>query len=111
MYMNNPEIDLVQELTTFFRKRAEHVLFAYLFGSAAQGGQGALSDVDIALYIKVGTMDAFEAKLSLHADLCRLLKRNDVDVVVLNSASNLMLLDEIVRTGVVLFDGDPDARA
>ncbi len=104
------EQNLTKELKRFFEKQVDQVRFAYLFGSAARGDQTVLSDIDIAVYIAKETTDAFDVKLSLHADLCRALKRNDVDVVVLNTATNLMLLDEIVRTGVVLYDGDPDAR-
>ena len=105
------ENDLTKELKVFFEKHRDQVLFAYLFGSAARGDQTALSDVDIAVYIAKETTDAFDARLSLHADLCRALKRNDVDVVVLNTATNLILLDEVVRTGKVLYDGAPGVRA
>ncbi len=104
------EHDLTKELKWFFEKHADQVRFAYLFGSAARGNQTVLSDIDIAVYITKETTDAFDAKLSLHADLCRALKRNDVDVLVLNTATNLILLDEVVRTGLVLYDADPEAR-
>lgn len=104
------EHDLTQELKYFFEKRAAQVRFAYLFGSGARGNQTFLSDIDIAVYIAKETTDTFDVKLSLHADLCRVLKRNDVDVVVLNTATNLILLDEIVRTGIVLYEADPEAR-
>ena len=109
--MNEPELELTHQLKMFFVKHGDLVRFAYLFGSSAQGSQSALSDIDIAVHLKNGTTDPFEAKLSIHADLCRVLKRNDVDVVILNTATNLMLLDEIVRTGIILYDADPEARA
>ncbi len=109
--MSGMEQDLTKELRRFFEKHADQVRFAYLFGSAARGNQTVLSDIDIAVYIAKETADAFDAKLSLHADLCRALKRNDVDVVILNTASNLILLDEVVRTGIILYDAEPGARA
>jgi len=34
----------------------------------------------------------------------------EIDVVILNSTTNIMLLDEIVRYGVVLIDGDRNLR-
>jgi len=108
--MNRMEQNLTKELKRFFENHADQVRFAYLFGSAARGNQTVLSDIDIAVYIVKETTDTFDAKLSLHADLCRALKRNDVDVVVLNTTTNLMLLDEIVRTGLVLYDAAPETR-
>jgi uncharacterized protein len=42
--------------------------------------------------------------------LSRGLGTNDIDIVVLNSASNLILLDEIIRRGLVLVDRNPDLR-
>ena len=43
-------------------------------------------------------------------DFCRVLKRNDIDVVVLNTTTNIVLLDEIIRGGIVLVDRDIDLR-
>ena len=94
-----------------FEKYKNKVIFGYLFGSAAQKTAYPPRDVDIAIFLsREGKKSAFDVKLSLYADFCRALKRNDVDVVVLNIAVNLMLLDEIVRYGVVLYDADPKAR-
>ena len=94
-----------------FEKYKNKVIFGYLFGSAAQKTGYPSRDVDIAVFLSGdGKKSAFDVKLSLYADFCRALKRNDVDVVVLNIAVNLMLLDEIVRYGVVLYDADPKAR-
>jgi UDP-N-acetylenolpyruvoylglucosamine reductase len=42
--------------------------------------------------------------------LCRVLKRNDIDVIVLNTTTNIVLLDEIIRGGIVLVDRDVDLR-
>lgn len=38
------------------------------------------------------------------------MKRDDVDLLILNTAGNLILLDEVVRYGSVLYDRDTDAR-
>ncbi len=99
------------KLSPIFEKYKGRVVFAYLFGSAAQGSVYPLSDVDIAVFLSEGTrVSYYNAKLSLHADFCRALKRNDIDVVVLNTATNIILLDEIIRSGAVLFDLDTDLR-
>jgi hypothetical protein len=41
-----------------------------------------------------------DLRLELYADCCRVLKRNEVDVVMVNKAKNLFLMDEIVRNGM-----------
>ena len=92
-------------------ERDGRVLFAYLFGSVAKGDVSFLSDIDIAIYLsEVDPGAFFDIKLSLHADLCRALKRNDVDLVILNTAANNMLIEDIIRYGVVIYDCDTDAR-
>ncbi len=92
-------------------ERDGRVLFAYLFGSVAKGEAAFLSDIDVAVYLnEVDPGTFFDIKLSLHADLCRNLKRNDVDLVVLNTAANHMLIEDIIRHGVVIYDHDKETR-
>lgn len=103
---------IIDALTRIFERPDHRVAFAYLFGSTAKRETAPLSDVDVAVYLAgVRTEDFFDRKLSLHADICRALRRNDVDVVVLNMTRNLMLLDDIIRNGIVVRDADPDLRA
>jgi len=86
------------------------VLFAYLFGSMAQGQDGPRSDIDIALYFAEDVSDHFERGLTIHGELCRKLKTDRVDVILLNKAHNLMLIDEIIRQGTVILDRNKKAR-
>ncbi len=98
-------------LSPVFEKYREKLIFAYLFGSLATGEADPLSDVDIAVYLGGGKRETFfETRLSLYADICRALKSNDVDLLVLNSASNLIIIEDVVRHGVILYDRDPDRR-
>lgn len=98
-------------LIPVFNKYESHVVFAYLFGSAAKDSQTPLSDIDIAVFLSDDRKKSFfDTKLSLHADFCRIIERNDIDVVVLNTATNIMLLEQIVNNGIVLFDTDIDLR-
>jgi len=86
-------------------------LFAYLFGSRTNDTATLTSDIDIAVYIRdEGEISLMDIKMSLHADLCRALQRNDVDLVVLNSISNTLMLENIVRQGSVIYDTDREAR-
>ena len=96
--------NIINNITAVFHKHERSVLFAYLFGSTVHA-EGRLSgDIDVAVYFAEGTPEAhFENRLSLYADICRALKRNDVDLVVLNTTLNLILLDDIVRTGDVIY--------
>ena len=75
-----------------FEKYRDKIICAYLFGSVAEAETSPLSDVDIAVFLSDGTRESnFDIKLSLYADFCRALKRSDVDVVILNTATNIIL--------------------
>ena len=98
-------------LCPVFEHYGKKIIFVYLFGSVAREDVAPLSDVDVAVYLSDNLMDMFfDIKLSLYADICRALRRNDVDLIVLNTTQNLMLVEEIIRNSVVLFDANPDIR-
>ena len=102
--------DIKKNLSPVF-ERSGNIRFAYLFGSTAKGEVATLSDIDVAVYLSNVEPDAvFDTKLSLHGDICRALNRNDVDLVVLNTVANNMLIEDIIRHGVVIYDRDTDAR-
>lgn len=83
------------------------VRFAYLFGSAAEGGMGPRSDVDVAVMFDGDP--PLSRELSLHHRIAKTLKR-DVDLVTLNRSRSMPLLDRIVRRGIVIRDRDPEGR-
>ena len=104
-------MDIIEVLQRTLDKNRDQVVFGYLFGSLAEGRGGPLSDVDVAVFLAEGTTSHhWDIRLSLQADLSRALGRNDVDVVILNHTHNLMLLDEIIRGGVVLLEQDRQLR-
>ena len=74
------------------------VLFAYLFGSCAEGTQREESDIDIAVYLSDTSLDA---RLSLYHMLEKELDK-EVDLVVLNDVKNIYLLEAIFRKGILL---------
>jgi len=103
--------EIKEQLIPVFEKYRDRIVFAYLFGSTARSDLYPSGDVDIAVSVQgADANESFDLKLSLHADFCRALKRRNVDVVILNRTKNIMLLDQIVREGIVLFDTDEDAR-
>lgn len=106
----DPE-QLRNELAAVFFKYSKDIVTAYLFGSMAKGVASSSSDIDIALLLHNNDKtSATDLKFRLYADLCRTLKRNDIDVMLLNISGNLILNDEIVRHGKVLYSTDDEAR-
>ncbi len=81
-------------------KDNDNILFAYLFGSQADGSSHDESDVDIAFFFEKSSLDA---KLSVIHDLQKLLHK-DIDLVSLNEVKNIFLLDDILTNGIVIKD-------
>ncbi|HLE87266.1 MAG TPA: nucleotidyltransferase domain-containing protein [Candidatus Brocadiaceae bacterium] len=103
--------EIKERLQPVLKKYSDRVVFAYLFGSVAKGEATSVSDIDIAVFINPKFKDTFfDIRLSLYSEICRALNTNDVDVVLLNTAGNLMLLGDIIRNGVVIYDSAQDTR-
>ncbi len=92
----------VEELLIQKLQILKNVEFAYLFGSCADGSQKASSDVDIAVFLSKTDLDS---ELQVNYELSKFLKK-DVDMLVLNSAKNLSLLDAVLKKGIVLKDSE-----
>ncbi len=86
-------------LVDFLAERPE-VKFAYLFGSAASGASGPLSDLDLAVCLD-GRLNSFKEHLRLSEALAKALKSEKFDMVVLNSAT-LVLKHEVIKNGIIL---------
>ena len=96
-----------QALEPVFAK-APQVLSAILFGSLATESYSERSDIDLAVFVKTPSNFSFRDRLELHGDCCRALRRNDVDLVVMNQLANLILLEHIIREGRVIYTIDQD---
>ena len=92
------------------RSRKE-IQAAYIFGSVANRTQRPDSDVDIALLVseKVMRRDPFQYRLDLMSDLMAVLKRNDVDLILLNQASPL-LAHRVLSKGKLILERSASAR-
>jgi len=99
-------------LKTILKDQVQDVIFAYLFGSQARSDSPyPPRDIDLAVFFGERSDISFvDAKLSLYAILSRALRINNIDILVLNKATNLILLDEVIRNGVLLLDKDPALR-
>ena len=99
-------------LQPVFEKYDGVLAAVYLFASSALGEVTSRSDLDIAVLFASGTgLFPVERQFALYADFSRVLRRKDIDLVVLNNSRNLILQEEILRDGVLIFEGNPAARA
>ncbi len=90
----------------------EPIEIVYLFGSQARGDAGPLSDVDIAVLAcdDVPPDDYTALQLRLMTRLMRALKRDDVQVVILNRAP-ILLQHRVIRDGRLLLCRDELLRS
>lgn len=109
-FMANPDIkDTLTIIRAACERNADMLAAVYLFGSAARGDATQNSDLDIAILVAEKKRIA-GLRFMLFAEFSRALKRNDIDIVILNTSSNLILQDDIIRCGVLIYEGDSDAR-
>jgi predicted nucleotidyltransferase len=99
----------LKDILSQVMSRSQNVLFAYLFGSHITGMITESTDMDVAVYLDKKHAD-IDDYLSLHSTLSRALKTDKIDLVLLNNANNLILLDSIVRHGILVIDKDKDRR-
>ncbi len=85
-------LDIIKDILN----KDDNVVFGYLFGSYAKGNESERSDIDIAVYLKDTEFDKI---LTLHHNLQKVLKK-EVDMVILNSAKNIYLLESIIKDGI-----------
>ena len=78
------------------------LLFAYLFGSFAKGKITPLSDVDIAVYLSAETK-LFIRKIEILGELTNILKTDEIDLVILNTAP-ITLRMKILENKKVIVD-------
>lgn len=102
--------EITEKLNKYFDEH-EEILFAILFGSLAKGTSNKMSDIDIAVMINPNFNKTypFGYQAELITDLMQVLKRNDIDVVILNKAP-ISLKHEILRYGKFIYIRDKQAR-
>ncbi len=98
-----------RKMEELFEKRK--VIFAYLFGSQANGTAIESSDVDIAVMFddEVDEDERFENRLKLMTELSPIFKGKEVEVVSLNDVRDILFKFSIVQPGKIIFKKDYDA--
>jgi len=94
-----------EEKVREFLNKQKHVKLAYLFGSVAEGKEGKLSDVDIAVFLdeSLSKKERFDLQLKLISGLMSILKTDRIDLIVMNDAP-LLLKYNIIKHGKILKD-------
>ena len=80
-------------LKEYFQKHPE-IEVAYIFGSIVQGRTSVFSDIDIAIILDNQQVNEksyrYGYKAEILTDLIKVLKTNNVDLVILNEANSLL---------------------
>lgn len=79
----------------------------YVFGSYAKGNNTKSSVLDIAVLL--GNGYDYMDKLNLIGNLISIFKRNDIELVVLNSV-NTVLRRQIIKFGELIFEENGDVK-
>jgi len=90
-------------------EKEKDVIFAYIFGSYAEGREGPLSDFDIGIFLKNTSKDFFERKIEFNNLVTSILKTDEVDIVILNEA-NVEISFNIIKNGFLLLSKDEKSR-
>jgi predicted nucleotidyltransferase len=93
-------MDFLKQLKIYFQP-TEDVLFAFLFGSHANGKVYKESDVDVAVYLQEGYSLGTVKKI--WADI-EAIVRKDVDLIILNTAPPLIAQAALRGKSIVIKD-------
>jgi len=92
-------------------RQREEVVAVYLFGSVARGTEDHLSDVDLAVLLRVDMpkQQMWRLEDALAVEVSDILSTDEVDFFVINLAP-LHAQFEIIATGRLLYSADENAR-
>lgn len=97
----------LEKLVAVFNLYSE-IKLVYLFGSKATDSDGPLSDYDFAIYLdEKNKKKISKIKLELLDKISRVLKTDNIDVVVLNTVESPELKYNIIKEGKLIFEKEP----
>ena len=99
--------NLLNKIKKFFKEYPK-VKLVYLFGSRAKGKEGPLSDYDFALYLdEKDKKKRFDLKLKFTIELPKILKVENVDIIILNDSKFPELKYNIISEGRLIYEKEP----
>ena len=111
--MKKTTLDKIKTMLADFFQRQAEIEIAYIFGSIARGTESALSDIDIAILIDDQQINddkfRYGYKAEILADLMKILKTNNVDLVILNEA-NTLLRHRVLYHGRLIYSKNEKKR-
>lgn len=97
----------IENVKNIFEKYPS-VKLAYFFGSKAMRTSGPLIDYDFAVYLdEKDTEKMFEIKFKLNDEICRELKTDKVDIVILNLVESPEFKYDVIKNGKLIFEREP----
>lgn len=98
---------VLKELVALFEEYPE-VKLVYLFGSRATGKDSPLSDYDFAVYLDTrDTRRMHDIRFELYDRVGRLLKEDNIDIVILNLVESPEFKYFVIKDGKLLFEREP----
>jgi len=102
-----PTIEEVRELAAQFAASFESVQVVYAFGSLVRGRTKPESDVDLALWVDpCSNRDRFDLRLDAMGWFMNHLRRDNVDLIILNDAPPVLQYNAVCR-GQLLYERKP----
>ena len=97
--------EIKNTLNGYLQKHPE-IEVAYIFGSLSQGKTNALSDIDIVIFTDSQQINnktyRYGYQAEILTDLIKLLKTNNLDLVILNKA-NTLLKHRVLHHGILIY--------
>lgn len=102
------EKGVIKEVVASVAAEYNEIKLVYIFGSTAKNNRGALSDIDIALYLDgLDKAQMANLKLTLIAEFSRKLKTDQIDLVILNTSEKPELKYQILSEGELVYEQEP----
>jgi len=113
MLIKEITMDEIRNTLNGYLQKHPEIEVAYIFGSLAQGKTNALSDIDIAIITDSQQINnktyRYGYKAEILTDLIKLLKTNNIDLVILNKA-NTLLKHRVLHHGILIYSKNERER-
>lgn len=102
--MDKKEIKKIKDVL----KKYSKIKLVYFFGSRNRGKFNSESDYDFAMYVnEEDNVKMFKLRLKLMNEFSRILKNDNIDIIILNDIDNPTLKYEVLTEGTLIYDVEP----